>query len=61
MAHHPVHLPIAVLGTYTAGYLAGRSIAVLWSEGEMAESGIRRLRTGAAECARRALRPRVSF
>ena len=44
-------IPLVVLGTYAIGYLAGRSIAALWSRGSTAEHGVRRLAGGVAELA----------
>lgn len=46
-------IPLVVLGTYALGYLAGRSIAALWSRGSSAEHGVRRLAGGAAELTHR--------
>ncbi|NGZ99731.1 hypothetical protein G5V59_03440 [Nocardioides sp. W3-2-3] len=36
-----------MLGTYALGYLAGRSIATLWSRGPAHEHGVRRIAAGA--------------
>lgn len=46
-------IPLVVLGTYAIGYVAGRSIAALWSRGSAAEHGVRRLADGAAELTHR--------
>ena len=44
---HAEQLPLVVLGTYALGYLAGRSIATLWSRGPVHEHGVRRIAAGA--------------
>lgn len=44
---HAEQLPLVVLGTYALGYLAGRSIATLWSRGPAHEHGVRRIAAGA--------------
>ncbi len=43
---HAEQLPLVVLGTYALGYLAGRSIATLWSRGPAELHGVRRLAGG---------------
>lgn len=48
---HAEQLPLVVLGTYALGYLAGRSIAALWSRGPTDAHGVRRLAAGAAGAA----------
>lgn len=47
--HHAEQLSLVVLGSYAIGYLAGRSIAVLWTRGPVEEHGVRRIARGAAE------------
>lgn len=59
--HHSGEIPLAVLGTYAVGYLAGRSIGLLWTSGPHHEQGLRRLRAGAGELAARAPQPRITF
>ncbi len=44
---HAEQLPLVVLGTYALGYLAGRSIATLWSRGPAHTHGVRRIAAGA--------------
>lgn len=50
MTHrHAEQLSLVVIGTYALGYVAGRSIAVLWTRGPAHERGVRRLVGGVAE------------
>ena len=50
MTHrHAEQLSLVVIGTYALGYVAGRSIAVLWTRGPAHEHGVRRLVGGVAD------------